>query len=103
MADGSDQRNVLEATVRVPQHVVFRSFVAETVLLNIETCRYHGLNATGGEMLKTLTEVGNVRAAAARVADEYGAPLERVETDIVELCEQLADRGLLVIEEPAAE
>ncbi len=103
MSEGSAKgQRLLDAKVKVPQHVVFRSFVAETVLLNIETCRYHGLNATGGSMFKKLADVGEVRRAAREVADEYGAPLPRVEADIVELCEQLADKGLLIVEDGAA-
>ena len=42
----------LDAHASVPQHVVYRRFAAETVVLNLETGTYHGLNATGARMLE---------------------------------------------------
>ena len=38
----------LQLNVKLPQHVVYRDFVSETVLLNIQTGKYHGLNPTAG-------------------------------------------------------
>ena len=37
-----------ELKVRVPRHVVHRDFPAQTVILNLETGKYHGLNPTAG-------------------------------------------------------
>lgn len=90
-------RTILEASVRVPEHVVHRAFPAETVLLNLETGRYHGLNPTGGRMLELLEELGAVAEAAVQVADEYGQPLEVVQNDLCRLCADLAKRGLIEI------
>lgn len=87
--------SLLEAKVTVPQSVVFRSFPTETVVLNLQTGRYHGLNPTAGKMLQALTEADSVRAAAAAVAAEYDAPVETVEADVCDLCQNLLDRGLV--------
>jgi hypothetical protein len=87
--------SVSSKRVAIPQHVVFRSFVEETVVLNLESGRYHGLNRTAGRMLELLGELGDVEAAAAAVADETGAPGERVRADLDELCDSLAERGLI--------
>ncbi|HWC47893.1 MAG TPA: PqqD family protein [Solirubrobacterales bacterium] len=86
---------LLEAKVKVPQSVVFRSFPTETVVLNLQTGKYHGLNPTAGKMLQALTEADSVRAAAAAVATEYDAPAETIEVDICDLCQNLLDRGLV--------
>ena len=102
VAEGAPRdQTVLEARVRIPQHVVHRSFVKETVVLNLNTGRYHGVNPTGGRMLTTLEEVGSVREAAARLAREYDQPLEQIERDLCEFCEALSERGLIELE-PAA-
>jgi DNA-binding CsgD family transcriptional regulator len=45
-----------ETRVRVPQHVVHRAFPARTVVLNLETGKYHGLNPTAGRMLTALEQ-----------------------------------------------
>lgn len=86
---------LLGAKVKVPQSVVFRSFPTETVVLNLQTGRYHGLNPTAGKMLQALTEADSVRAAAAAVAAEYEAPADTVEADVCDLCQNLLDRGLV--------
>jgi len=97
MADDAvqTQDSLLEAKVKVPQSVVFRSFPTETVVLNLETGRYHGLNPTAGKMLQALTEAPSVREAAAAVAAEYDAPAATIEADICDLCQNLLDRGLI--------
>ena len=48
--------SLLTCKVTVPQHVVYRSFPTETVVLNLNTGKYHGLNATAGRMLDELEE-----------------------------------------------
>lgn len=89
------REELLEAKVKVPQSVVFRSFPTETVVLNLQTGRYHGLNPTAGKMLQALTEAPSVREAAAAVAAEYDAATETIEVDICDLCQNLLDRGLV--------
>lgn len=84
-----------DARITIPQHVVFRSFVKETVVLNLDTGRYHGLNPVGGRMLEALKEVGVVRDAAARLAQTYGVPAHEIERDLLAFCDELAARGLI--------
>lgn len=93
---------LLDITVRVPQHVVHRSFPSETVVLNLQTGKYHGLNPTAGRMLQALAEDGSVRAAAAAVAEAYEQPLTATERDICDLCEALIERGLIEIDDEDA-
>lgn len=87
--------SLLDATIRVPEHVVYRSFGDRIVLLNIQTCRYHGLNPTGGRMLEVLDETNRIAVAAERVASEFDVPVERVQADLLALCEQLERHGLI--------
>ena len=91
----SEARTTLDTKIAIPQHVVSRSFVKETVVLNLDTGRYHGLNPTGGRMLEVLKEVPIVRDAAAKLAGEYGLPAEEVEGDLLRFCDELAGRGLI--------
>jgi len=85
-------------SVTIPQHVVFRAFVEETVVLNLESGRYHGLNPTAGRMLELLGDLGDVDSVAARIADETGAPATRVADDLREFCSSLVERGLIEVE-----
>jgi hypothetical protein len=90
--------SVADITVTVPDHVVFRVFAAETVVLNINTGQYHGLNPVAGEMLETLQGTPNLRQAAKALADEFEQPLERIEHDLRAFCDDLVSRGLLEID-----
>ena len=98
----SDHRNgpavLPTSTIGVPEHVVYRQFAAETVLLNLETGQYHGINPTGGRMLEVLEKVATVREAAAQLAEEYDERPEEIERDVREFCANLADRGLIEID-----
>jgi hypothetical protein len=87
--------------VTIPQHVVFRTFVEETVVLNLESGRYHGLNRTAGRMLELLGELGEVDAVAQRLAEETGAPEAQIGADLHAFCDSLAERGLIEVERSA--
>jgi len=89
--------DLLAARVRLPQHVVHRTFVAETVVLNLHTGQYHGLNPTAGRMLEALDAAPTTGAAAAELALEYGVERDQVERDLVALCQGLLERGLIEI------
>jgi hypothetical protein len=78
--------------------VVFRAFVEETVVLNLQTGLYHGLNRTGGRMIATLAADGDVDAAARQIATETGAPEDVVAADLDAFCADLLDRGLIQVE-----
>ena len=93
---------LLRAAVNVPQHVVYRSFAQETVVLNLQTGTYHGLNQTAGRMLEVLEEKPTVALAARSLADEFRRPLQEIEADLASFCEQLTARGLLEIEGPSS-
>ena len=89
-------------TVRIPDHIVFRMFAAETVVLNINTGQYHGLNPVAGRMLETLQGIHDFTQAAQALADDFGQPLERIEDDLRAFCDDLASRGLLEFDGPGA-
>ena len=95
MSQLSDQE-LLDASVRLPQHVVHRSFVAETVVLNLRTGKYHGLNPTAGKMLEALESAPKVGDAIPSLMDEYGLERERIQTDLLTLTRGLLERGLIV-------
>ena len=86
--------------VRVPEHVVHRSFAAETVVLDLRDGKYHGLNPTGGRMLIALEQCGAVGTAAEQLAREYNQPPSVVTEDLCRFCEELVGRGLIEVVVP---
>jgi hypothetical protein len=95
MSHVSAMSSVLKQRARLPQHVVHRQFAEETVVLNLKTGYYHGLNATGGRMLEVLGESETVGAAARSLADEYAQPISLIEEDLSAFCAALVERDLL--------
>lgn len=92
---GKNEVDLRGSTARVPQHVVHRSFAHETVILNLKTGRYHGLNPTAGTMLTELERGVTIAEAAARLAEHYGRPVAEIERDLSDLCLDLLERGLI--------
>lgn len=88
---------ILKAYAQTPDNVVYRTFVAETVVLNLNTGKYHGVNPTGGRMLEVLAEVGSVEEAAKVLAEEYGRPLEEIQDDLCKFCSDLEQRELIIL------
>jgi hypothetical protein len=95
MSELSDQE-LLVSRVRLPQHVVHRSFVSETVVLNLRTAKYHGLNPTAGKMLDALETAPTVGDAVPALVDDYGLGREQIQTDLLILTRGLIERGLIV-------
>lgn len=86
---------LLAARMRLPQHVLHRNFVAETVVLNLRTGKYHGLNPTAGRMLDALAEAPTAGVVVPELAREYGVDPAQVESDLIALCQGLLERGLI--------
>jgi hypothetical protein len=86
---------ILAARVKVPSHVVYRSFAAETVMLNLQTGQYHGLNAIGGQMIQTLERCPSVREAAKELGSQFDVPQSQLEQDVCDFCRDLSVRGLI--------
>ena len=96
-----DLNRIIDSTAAVPEHVVYRAFEAETLLLNLETGQYHGLNETGGRMLELLKENdGRVRDAIESLAAEVEMEPGEIEHDLLSFCADLARRGLIDIDGP---
>jgi hypothetical protein len=86
---------LLTARVRVPEHVVYREFADDTVILNLKSGMYHGMNATAARMLEELSSSASVGDAVETLASELEAPRDVIERDVVGLCRTLEERGLI--------
>src|SRR4051812_11718138 len=95
MPDDVSDKQLLAARVSVPEHVVYRDFADETVILNLESGMYHGLNSTAARMLQVLESSSTVSEAIDELATEFDQPRETIERDVVTLCRSLDDRGLI--------
>ena len=94
-ADPKGRASLLSASMALPQHVAQRAFATETVILNLRTGMYHGLNPTGARMLDAMERSPTIGDAAADLAVEYGIGQHEIEDDLCDFCSQLLERGLL--------
>lgn len=81
--------------LRVPDHVTHRRAGEERVLLNLRSGQYHSLNPSATTMFDMLLEYGRPGPAADAVARQFGAPVQEVLADTIELCAGLLERGLV--------
>jgi len=90
----------LAARVTPVEQVARRDIGGQTVAVHLGTGQYHSLNATAGRMLDELLAGPTVGDALDRLATEYDAPRDRLEQDLLELCDALEGRGLVAFVEP---
>jgi len=81
--------------VMVPTHVLIRYLDGESVLLNLETERYFGLDATGTRMWEVTTQSASIEAAYATLVQEFDVEPEVLRANLAELLAHLIDNGLL--------
>jgi hypothetical protein len=92
-----NDRDMLDNAIEIPKNVVYREFAHETVILNLDTGKYHGINPTAARMLEVLQESPTVRDAAAKLSETYGEPVAGIEDDLVTFCTGLVERGLIAV------
>jgi hypothetical protein len=85
------------AKLVVPDHVLFRQLDEESVLLNLHTEQYLGLDEVGTRMWLALKEEQSFAAACQRLLSEYDVEADTVERDLDRLLKQMQDEGLIEI------
>lgn len=90
-----------------PAHVLVRLLDQESVLLNLETEKYFGLDETGTRMWQLVTTSPNIDAAYQELLEEYDVKPETLRENLTELLGHLVEHGLLRVlpadaQEPAA-
>lgn len=84
--------------VRVPDDVLISNLQDESVLLNLDSERYFGLDNVGTRMLSVLTNSDSIEAAYESLAQEYDVDRQVLREDLIVLVENLLQQGLVTIE-----
>lgn len=87
--------------VRVPSHVAARQFADETILLNLATGEYHGLDATGSAFLAALEANAHVQGAVDELLEAYDVGEATLRSDLETFRSALIRRGLLEFQDDA--
>ena len=83
--------------VTVPEHVYTETVNDETVLLELESGQYYGLDAVGTRLWQLLTELGSTEAVTAAAVAEFEVEPARLADDLAALVRELANRKLVVV------
>ena len=81
--------------VEVPAYVLIRHLDGESVLLNLETEKYFGLDATGTRMWEVATQSPSIEAAYTTLLHEFEVEPEVLRANLAELIVGLIENGLL--------
>jgi hypothetical protein len=84
--------------VEMSPHVLVRFLDKESVLLNLETERYFGLDETGTRMWQLVTAAPSIDAAYRELQNEFDVESELLRLHLTELLGRLVDNGLLQIQ-----
>jgi hypothetical protein len=87
----------LDATVQIPEDVVFRELDGEAVILNLASGMYFGLDAVGTRIWQLLDTHRSLRRTLEALETEFDAPLDRLSSDLTEFVVQLQAKGLLSV------
>jgi len=85
---------VLDSVVAVSDDAVFRELDGQSVLLNLATGMYFGLDAVGTHVWQLAAENGSLRWISQRLAEEYDAEPAAIEHDLLALADTLVEKGL---------
>jgi coenzyme PQQ synthesis protein D (PqqD) len=80
---------------KVPKHVLVRVLDRESVLLNLETEKYFGLDETGTRMWQLATASPNIDAAYQELLEEFDVAPELLQNNLSDLLDKLVEHGLL--------
>ncbi len=81
----------------VPANVLVRFLDRESVLLNVETERYFGLDETATRMWQLVTTSQDIEMAYQELLAEFDVEPELLRTNLTDLLGQLVENGLLQV------
>jgi Coenzyme PQQ synthesis protein D (PqqD) len=80
--------------------VICREFSGETVLLNLESGVYYGLDAVGTRVWQLLMQGCTIASIRETMIEEYDVAPDVLNTDVMCLVGELRDRGIVTPREP---
>ena len=83
--------------VTVPDDVLISQLQEESVILNLDSERYYGLDDVGTRFLSILTSSESIETAYDRLRNEYDVDPQILRDDLLALVENLIDQGLVEI------
>ena len=83
--------------VTVPDDVLISRLQEESVILNLDSERYYGLDDVGTRFLSALTTSDSIETAYDQLRNEYDVDPQVLRGDLLALVENLSDQGLVEV------
>jgi hypothetical protein len=90
-----------EQTFCIPEGVLFQEVSGETVLLDLASESYFGLDSVGTRIWALLNEDKSVGQVLDALLEEYEVDRGAIEADLEELLESMLAAGLIQVLDPA--
>jgi hypothetical protein len=91
----------LNQTIILSPEVISQEVSGETVLLDLESENYFGLDEVGTRIWQLIKESGDLRAIYNTLLEEYEVGEERLQTDLESLLGEISGLGLITLKEAA--
>ncbi len=83
--------------VSIPDNVMLRELEGESVILDLDSESYFGLDEVGTRMWQLVSESPSIQVTFEALAEEYEVEPETLREDLSELIGTLLDRGLIEV------
>jgi hypothetical protein len=87
-----------DSVLSAPEHVLVRKAEDETVLLNVRSEHYYGLEGVGARFWELVEAHATFGDAVDALCAEYDVAVETLTTDLVALSTALHANGLLLVD-----
>ena len=84
-----------ETRLSIPPQVMSRLVDDETVLLDLASGMYFGLDGVGKRIWESVSEGGSLGETAIIISSEYEVDEEQAFADVIKFTSELVERGLL--------
>jgi hypothetical protein len=90
----------LDQSVSLSPDALFQEVSGETVILDLASETYFGLDPVGTRIWQLMEEKGALRPVFDTLLDEYEVEKERLARDFASLCARLEEAGLISLGTP---
>jgi len=89
----------IKQTVQVKPDVLSQHVSGETVLLDLNSENYFGLNDVGTHIWQLIQEQNDLQKIYDKLLEEYEVDADRLRRDFDEIISQLKDVGIITLDE----
>lgn len=91
----------LNQTIALSPDVISQEVSGETVLLDLESENYFGLDEVGTRIWQLIKETNDLNAIYNTLLDEYQVPGDRLQQDLHVLLSEIEELGLIILKDAA--